>query len=330
VPGRIVLAFAFFLAVQTAGGAVDDFTGNAVRATVLEVAATVSREYMDPVVAERLANSLRRRLTEGEYLSVTAPDALAARLTRDLFAESQDKHLAVAVALESASTTAATPAANTREQGVRRTNAGVQRVEILAGNVGYLNLTAFWRVEEAREIIADAMRLLRRADALIIDLRQNSGGAPDTAALMAGYLFDQAGLPLFHIVPRSGNPVAYATPAPAPLERDGRRAVYVLTSSRTFSAGEGLAFLLQERARAEVIGERTAGAANPGRPYRVNAWFEVTVPNGQVRTAVSGGNWEGRGVKPDLEVAAADALQVAHTRAVKRLSEARLPPGELR
>jgi C-terminal processing protease CtpA/Prc len=97
--------------------------------------------------------------------------------------------------------------------------------------------------------------------------------------------------------------------------------VYVLTSARTFSAGEGFAFLLQERARAEVIGERTAGAANPGRPYRVNPWFEVTVPNGQVRSAVSGGNWEGRGVKPDLEVAAPDALVAAHSRALKRLIE---------
>jgi hypothetical protein len=170
----------------------------------MDVAATIGREYMDPVVAERLAGSLRRRLIEGEYQTVTTPDALAARLTRDLFAESQDKHLAVAVSLESAPPAPAAPATNTREQGVRRTNAGVQRVEILTGNVGYLNLTSFWRAEEAGEIIADAMRLLRRADALIIDLRQNSGGSPDTAALLAGYLFDRAGL-LFHIVPRSGN-----------------------------------------------------------------------------------------------------------------------------
>jgi C-terminal processing protease CtpA/Prc len=302
-------------------GASVDFNGDTVRATVIEVAATISREYMDAAVAERVADALRKRLTEGQYLSITTPEALAVRLTHDLLVESQDKHLAVAVVPASSSTTPAAPAANTREQGVRRTNAGVQRVEILAGNVGYLNLTAFWRAEEAQEIIGDAMRLLRRAVALIIDLRQNSGGSPETVALTAAYLFDQAGLSLFQIVPRSGPPVAYATPTPAPGERDGRRAVYVLTSARTFSAGEGFAFLLQERARAQVVGERTAGAANPGRAYRVNPWFEVTVPNGQVRSAVSGGNWEGRGVKPDLEVAAADALLVAHSRALKRLIE---------
>jgi C-terminal processing protease CtpA/Prc len=95
--------------------------------------------------------------------------------------------------------------------------------------------------------------------------------------------------------------------------------MYVLTSARTFSAGEGIAFLLQERKRAEVIGETTAGAANPGRPYRVNDHFEVTVPNGKLRTAVGGTNWEGTGVVPEAKVAAAEALRTAHLRALGRL-----------
>ncbi len=321
---RVALALACLclrpLDQRPSGGATADFTGDTVRATVMEVAATISREYMDPVVGERVAGALRRRLAEDQYRGLTTPAALATRLTQDLLTDSQDKHLAVAVVRESPSTSSPTPTVDMRQQGVLRTNAGVQRVEILAGNVGYLNLTSFWRVEEARETIADAMRLLKRADALIIDLRQNSGGSPDTAALLAGYLFDQGGLPLFQIVPRTGDAVSYATPASAPAERDARRAVYVLTSARTFSAGEGFAFLLQERGRAEVVGERTAGAANPGRPYRVNDWFEVTVPNGHVRTAVSGRNWEGAGVKPDFEVPAADALTVAHDRAIKRVT----------
>jgi CubicO group peptidase (beta-lactamase class C family) len=291
-------------------------SADTIHATVLELAATVSREYMDPIVAEHVAVVLRRRLAEGQYLNLTIPDVLAARLTYDLLLESRDKHLRVAVV--SASDTPPAATANARQDQVVRTNAGVQRVEILAGNVGYLNLTAFRRAEEARETIADAMRLLHRADALIIDLRQNGGGSPDTVALTAGYVFDEPALPLFQIFPRAGDPVAYATPAEPPAVRDGRRPVYVLTSSRTFSAGEGFAFLVQERGRAEVIGERTGGAANPGRSYRVHE-FEVTIPNGRVRSAISGGNWEGRGVLPDTEVAAADALTVAHARALKRL-----------
>jgi hypothetical protein len=295
------------------------FTADTVRATVTEIAAIISREYMDATIAERLADSLRRRLNNGEYADATTPAELAALVTGHLLQESRDRHLSVAVVGPSRPQTAAAAAGDTRADAVRRTNAGVQRVEILSGNVGYLNLTAFWRLEEARDAVGDAMRLLRRADALIVDMRQNSGGSPETVALVTGYLFDQPGLPLFDIVPRSGERVTYGTPAPAPAERDQRRPLYVLTASRTFSAGEGFAFLLQERGRAEVIGERTAGAANPGRPYRVNPLFEVTVPNGQVRSSVSGRNWESDGVAPDISVPASDALRVAHLHALREL-----------
>jgi C-terminal processing protease CtpA/Prc len=72
------------------------------------------------------------------------------------------------------------------------------------------------------------------------------------------------------------------------------------TSSRTFSASEGVAYLLQERHRAEVVGEVTAGAANPGRPYPVNDRFSASVPNGRVKSAIGRGNWEGSGVTPDV------------------------------
>lgn len=318
-----ILLFAHLDAVILAQPAIDrtapDLTPDAVRGTVTEIVTLVDREYMDAAIAHRLADALRRRLDAGAYVDAATPEALATQLTRDLFAASQDKHLAVTVVRRPAEPAGSPAPANERQEDVRRSNGGVQRVEILSGNVGYLNLTAFWRAEEAGDAIAEAMRLLRHADALIVDMRQNSGGSPETVTLLIGYLFDEGGLPLFDVVPRSGTRATFVTPTPAPPERDGRRPIYVLTAARTFSAGEGFAFLLQERKRAEVIGERTAGAANPGRPYPVGARFEVTIPNGQVRSAVGGGNWEGRGVTPDVAVPESDALRTAHTRALERL-----------
>ena len=156
-----------------------------IRTAVSEVATTVSREYMDATVAERAASVLRRRLADGQYLHLTTPGVLADRLTYDLFLESTDKHLRVAVVPRS--DVAATAATDARERDVVRSNAGVQRIEILAGNIGYLNLTSFWRDEEAHDTITHAMRLLQRAEALIIDLRDNRGGSPGTVARIAGY-----------------------------------------------------------------------------------------------------------------------------------------------
>ena len=121
----------------------------------------------------------------------------------------------------------------------------------------------------------------------------------------------------------------YATEAVAPAGRNGGRPVFVLTAAQTFSAGEGVAFLIQERHRGEVVGETTAGAANPGRSYPVNERFSVTVPNGRVRSAIGGGSWEGAGVTPDVSVPAADALAAAHARALRMLID-RQPPGPWR
>src|SRR5207249_12047735 len=102
-----------------------------------------------------------------------------------LFAFTRAKHLAVACLPARASVPATlTGPEESRETAARRSNFGVQRVEILAGNVGYLNITSFYRPAEARDAVSGAMRMLRHADALILDLRANGGGSPDTVALV--------------------------------------------------------------------------------------------------------------------------------------------------
>jgi hypothetical protein len=78
-----------------------------------------------------------------------------------------------------------------------------------------------------------------------------------------------------------------------------------------------------------VIGEVTAGAANSGRGYPINDTFEILVSNGLLLTSASRRNWEGTGVMPDVTVPAADALSVAHLRAIDDLLAA-LPAGSKR
>jgi len=299
--------------------------------TVSGVAAAVEQEYFDPAMGARAAEALRQNLDTGRYAEAETPESLAKMLTHDLHEMTRDKHLAIAVVpepepAESESEACSDCGLALRAERARKENYGIRQVRILAGNVGYLDVTSFYRPEEAHDVIFAAMRLLRGADALILDLRDHGGGSPGTLALLASFLFDEPGLPLAAIVPRSGGAQVYTTSDPPVPDRNEARPVFVLTSKRTFSAGEGLAFILQERGRAEIVGEQTPGAANPGRPYPVNALFEVTVPNGRVRTAVTGRNWEGSGVTPDLTVPAEDALCAAHIRALEALRRLRTPP----
>ena len=285
-----------------------------IRSTVESLALVIDEEYFDVAMAAKIDAALKNGLTAGRYSLTPSPAALAGALNRELFAVAHDKHLNVAVKRPpDAAPPAGGPAPNQRDQP---TDAGFRRVEILPGNIGYLDLTMFLRLTEHRDAIAAAMKKLQPARALILDMRDNGGGSPDTVVLLISYLLDQPALPLMEIIPRSGATKTYATePAGSGIERNGSRPVFVLTSSHTFSGGEGLAYLLQEQKRALIIGEKTAGAANPGRPYPVNDVFEVTVPNGRIRSAVKHGNWEGDGVTPDVLVPAATALDVALERA---------------
>ena len=282
-----------------------------IESAVRSVADIFAREYFDIQLSKRVADEVHRRLASGRYAGAASPADLAQRLTRDFYELTKDKHIAVAIARRS-STAGSGP-----ERRNLPTTAGFRRSEIIAGNIGVLDMAFFMRPVEHRDALAAAMNTLQPADALILDMRENGGGSPGTVALLVSYLFDAPERPLFEIVARSGSRETYST-EPTPT-RNAKRPVYVLTSPRSFSGGEGLAFLLQDLKRAIVIGEVTAGAANPGRPYPAGDLFEITVPNGQLLTSVSRRNWEGSGVTPDIRVPAADAFRVAHLRAIDDL-----------
>ena len=293
-----------------------------VRETVETVAAVVDREYFDREVASRVEKGLRDRLQLGRYTVAESAEELAQLLTEHLYAMTRDKHLSVNYIPPDDDTRVSSEARQqSRESRARRQNYGVERIQILPGNIGYLNFTAFYRPVEAREALEAAMESLRYADALILDMRTNGGGKPSTVALLASYLFETPGKLLFEIVPREGETKSYFTESVRESHRDGRRPVFVLTAATTFSGGEGLAFILQEQGRAVVVGKVTAGAANSGRPYPVSDYFEVVVPNGQVRSAVTGRNWEGTGVIPDIPATEVEALQVSHRLALQELLE---------
>jgi len=123
------------LTAQSPDTAIDFDTGT-VAATVHAVADLVNREYADAAAAPRIADALRRRLDNGEFASITTPQALATALTRDLVADSHDLHLAVNVARVPAAGAPANRQSDARAEAVRQSNGGVQQVEIFPGNIG--------------------------------------------------------------------------------------------------------------------------------------------------------------------------------------------------
>lgn len=313
--GSIVLAS---LVAPLASRQANSLDPRLAESTVLSLIDVFNREYFDVPMTGRVAAELRKGLAEGRYAGAATPLELAARLNRDLFATTNDKHVSVRLVRPR-------PSGSPAPRRDIPTTAGFRRTEVLPGNVGLLDLAFFLRLVEHRDAITTAMAKLQGTDALILDMRDNGGGSPDTVALLMSYLFERPGMPLFDITPRMGERQTYSTTIEPIAYRDSSRPVVVLTSPKSFSGGEGIAFLLQDHKRAVIIGEPTAGAANPGRTYPINEQFEVQVPNGQLLSAISRKNWEGSGVTPDIRVLAADALRIGHMQAIQTLLKASTP-----
>ncbi len=56
---------------------------------------------------------------------------------------------------------------------------------------------------------------------------------------------------------------------------------------------------------------RTGGGAHPGDTHVFGGALSVFIPNGRAINPITGTNWEGSGVEPDLAVPAENALERA-------------------
>lgn len=280
--------------------------------------------YVFPDVAEKMAADIRRRQTDKEYESVSSAQAFAQKLTEDLQSVSKDKHLRVRysntmlpVRVERSEPTAEEKAEQSRF--MKQVNYGFEKLERLAGNVGYINLRGFFDAGEpgAADTVAAAMKFLAHADALIFDLRQNGGGDPEMVALISSYLFGEKAVHLNSLYWRKDDRTdEFWTKPNLAANKFADKEIYVLTSNRTFSAAEEFTYNLKSLKRATIIGETTGGGAHPGGMFRLGDNFGVFIPTGRAINPITKTNWEGTGVEPDVKVPQEQALMTAHLAAL--------------
>ena len=203
---------------------------------------------------------------------------------------------------------------------VRLRGGEIPEVRWLAGNVGYLRISMFLDAEPSREKLAAAMGMLADCGALIIDVRGSPGGEPAGVANAIGYLVSER-TPTVH-TQDPGTPSAgrtfYAEPRTPGF---AGKPVYVLIDAKTGSGAEEFAYDLQAMRLATLVGETTAGAATPGGFRPLAHGFVAFIPMQIVANAVTGTNWEGVGVSPDVHVAAEASLEHAHRLALEAILE---------
>jgi hypothetical protein len=303
------------------------------RAEVMQTLATkLTANYVFPDVAAQINGALPAKV-QGYGASIPAPE-FAELISKDLRALGHDKHFRVFFDprfREDAEGANAIPSAEDMERQrmqMRELGYGIEKVQRLPGNVAYVELRGFGPPELTGPGYAAAMNLVDGSDALILDLRRNGGGSPGSVALWMSHFFPLGDeRHLNDIYTRSSNQTQqfWTTGAASPRYT---KPVYVLTSARTFSGGEECAYDFQTQKRATLVGQTTGGGANAGDRFSLGHGLVINIPTARAINPITKTNWEGVGVKPDIETPAAQAQQVAYVAILKVLASQTKDPRE--
>ena len=276
---------------------------------VAKLSDALRNNYVFPDVGAKAADKITASLAAGDYDGLSDPNSFAARLSADVAAVAHDKHLRI-------TTMGGPPPSGHGPAGdMPRSDAGVVRADRLAGGVGYIEVIGFPPLPAFKPAIDKAMLALKGSRALIIDDRRNGGGSPDAVDYFVSFLVPpNRPMEISDIVAREPKTNNFKrqrfSSQPTPVSF-AKIPVYVLTSQNTFSGGEEFAYDVQTHKLGSIVGEVTGGGANPTGPVDLGHGFMASIPWGRSENPITRTNWEGRGVQPDVPVAAQDALKVA-------------------
>lgn len=299
--------------------------------TIKEISVLIKNNYVLKEKRNDIVSSFSQKHLNGLYDTIQYAESFATQITRDLQDISGDKHFAVVYApsrvaemrivsndepdqeeLEIAETR--------RLEARKKNNFGFKRVEILVGNIGYLDFHFFRGDSLALETAHAAMAFLSNTDAIIIDLRNNSGGGIAMFQLLTSYFFNDEPVLLGEIYNGLTDEAQQLWTKPHIARyKIPERDLYILTSKETFSAAEEFAYDLKHLRRATIVGEHSGGGAHMVTRMIINDDFYIYMPFAGAINPITKSNWEGVGVKPDIEVNSNDALKTAHKLSLQKI-----------
>ena len=300
-------------------------------AVVADISKLLIEQYIFLDMAERMRDHINAKLAHGEYDAIADPAEFATTLRDDLFEISKDQHFYVEFnpdeaklhkALQNGSKEEVQQAEQILIERDRLINFGFDRAERLKGNVGYLDISLLCNAEHAGDTAVAAMNFLSHSDALIVDLRDTPGGHPNMVQLLCSYFIKGRKEGRTHLNTferRFDNGIEqFWTLSHVPGKRMYDTDLYVLTSQNTASGAEEFTYNMKCLKRATIVGEKTAGAANPVDDKVIQDVFVMHLPTGRPINPISGTNWEQTGIEPHISVPAEQALDAAYLMALEK------------
>lgn len=303
------------------------------RAVALEVKRLLNQNYVLPEARAKFAAVLEKGLSSGRY-AVNDEALLVTRLNEDLASVTSDKHLHIMVDPERSEALAAAPAGADADDAppsaaeVRQSeqnNHGLTRMEVLPGNIRYLEISSFdWAGPSSERAYDTAMAFLAGGDAVIIDVRPNGGGSPEAVRYAVSH-FIEPNKPLmtFYMGGRGEESTSSLSATKAP--RMIGKPLYVLSSKGSASAAEEFLGHIDGYRLGEIIGERSAGAGFRNEYFPLPSGLIISISVGRAVLASTGKDWEAVGIKPALETSADKALDAAKVRALQRVAQGAEP-----
>lgn len=286
----------------------------------MEMSEKVKKNYVDSEMYKKV-DSLLQSETEIKDFKILNEKDFAASLTQKLRTVTKDDHFFVKFLPNYDPKNEVNGKEEQKQNNYHNSleNFGFENVQRLEGNIGYINFKGFAEKKSSAKTLESAMNFVANTNSLIIDLRENGGGDNEMLLLFCSYFFDKK-TELYTTYSRNTGKTEYNnTESKVSGQKYLNKNIYILTRKKTFSAGEALAYFLQEHQLAKVVGQTTGGAANPVEPFVIQNKYLFLVPSGKITSSLSHKNWNHVGVKPDYEVKPEDALTKAHGIALKEI-----------
>lgn len=294
------------------------------RQAVTEMAAAINQKYVLADVAERSSATVMRQLSQGKfYQHCSNSKAFAKHMTEQLRAILNDGHVFVEYAPDSSAAGDDDWLEKWRE-GAPTRGFGIRHLERMKDNIAYLHVTDFFELTTARNAIAAAFELVSSSDGMILDLRQNPGGSPETEwPVQWTFMAPGSAIPL-HRETRHGKKPDLKEPSLQWPRYGTERPLAIIVDKSTFSAPEAVAYSLQAQGRAVVFGSPSGGGAHMlGDAVPLTGGWRIAVPETRPFSPHTGGNWEGTGVIPDVEVSKQKAVDAAQKWVASKLKSKR-------